>query len=116
MREHDAFALELGTVRHERAIRDVRRVVGVEERRVADEDIGTVRDAGQLLAPDRVARIRDELVTHAHPQTVRIRLGHVLHRQRAHERAPELDLVRAEHRLLDPECELRLTEEIGVER
>src|SRR5919197_3412221 len=59
VREHDALRAELGAVLHELRIRDVRWILALVERRLADEQIGALRDRNEVLAPACVARVRD---------------------------------------------------------
>src|SRR5438034_5948884 len=61
MGEHDPSRSELVPMRHELAVRDVRRVIAIEVRRFADEEVGAVRDRDELLAPARVAGVGDHL-------------------------------------------------------
>ena len=77
MREHDAPAIEARAIRHERLVRDVNGIVplvgGREVRRLADEQVCAARHLDELVAPARVARIRDQRVADAHAQPMRLR-------------------------------------------
>ena len=59
--EHDPFRLEFRAVPHHLPVRDVRRVVPVEERGFADEEVGALRHRGKMLGPARVAGVSDHL-------------------------------------------------------
>src|SRR5207237_2002908 len=69
--EHDPLRLELVAMRHHLLVRDVRWVVAVEVRGLADEEVGSLGDGGELLGPARIAGVRDELSSDLDAQAVR---------------------------------------------
>ena len=97
MREYDPLRVELVAMRHHLFVRDVSRIVAVEIRRLADEEIRALGDGDELFSEAGVAGIGDELPRDLDAQAVRLGEPHVTHRQRAHVRAAELDRLGPEH-------------------
>jgi putative tricarboxylic transport membrane protein len=116
VREHDPLRFELLSVRHHLGIRDVRRVVAVEERRLADKEVGPLGDGDEVLGEAGVAGVCDELSRDLNPQAVGLRKPNVTHGQRGHARAAELRRLGAEHDRAQWKSECGRPEEVWKER
>src|SRR5882762_7915 len=116
MRQHDPLRLELIAVRHHRPIRDVRRIVAVEIRGLADEEVGAFGDRDKVFSEARVPGVRDQLSRDLDAEPVRLGQVNVAHRQRGHARPAEFGRVRAEHDGAEWKAERGRPEKVGKER
>src|SRR5438876_3168804 len=94
----------------------MRGIVALEECGLADEEVGALRDRGELLRPTRITGIGDELSRYLDAKAVRLGEADVPHGQRGHARSAELGRLGAEHDGSKREAERCRPEEVGVER
>src|SRR6266581_578545 len=94
----------------------MRGIVALEKCGLADEEVGALRDRGELLRPTRITGIGDELSRYLDAEAMGLGEADVPHGQRGHPRSAELGRLGAEHNGIEREAECCRPEEVGVER
>src|SRR2546425_142492 len=90
VRQHDPLRAELGSVRHQLPVRDVRGIVTVEVRGLADEEVRAAGDRYEVFAPARIPGVRDQRAFDVDAQAVRLRQAYMTDLESAHLRTAKL--------------------------
>src|SRR5437867_2341208 len=94
----------------------MRGIVALEECGLADEEVGALRDRGELLRPTRITGIGDQLSRYFDAEAMGLGEADVPHGQRGHPRSAERGRLGAEHDGIEREADCCRPEKVGVER